>query len=102
MSGERQFKTLAEFYPYYLGQHRNRRCRQLHFIGTAMALCLLLSVALGAAWYWLAVAVVQGYIWAWLGHFVFEKNRPATFRYPLYSFCCDWLMFRDICLRRLP
>lgn len=90
------FSSFREFYPYYLGEHRHPVCRRLHVAGSV---CVLAIVALAiwrghAAWLWLAP--VAGYGFAWVGHFAFEKNRPATFRHPLYSLAGDWMMFIDV------
>ena len=88
-----RFTTFASFYPFYLGEHRNSTCRTLHFCGTSIALTLTLY-ALWSGQYWLiALAVIQGYAWAWVGHFGFEKNKPASFKQPLYSFMGDWVMW---------
>lgn len=98
----REFESFAAFYPYYLSEHRDRTCRRLHFAGSTVALlCLLMIVITGNAW-WLLGAVVSGYAFAWVGHFGFEKNRPATFRHPLYSLMGDWLMYADILRGRIP
>lgn len=92
----RRFSSFAEFYPYYLAEHRHPVSRRLHFIGSCGVLLLVaVAVATGNAWWFLA-ALVCGYGFAWLGHFVFEKNKPATFRHPVYSFIGDWRMFVDI------
>ncbi len=90
------FGSFSEFYPFYLAEHANRTCRQLHFVGSCMALGFLAAaLVLGSAW-WLLAAFVSGYAFAWVGHFVFEHNKPATFKYPLYSFAGDWVMFKDM------
>lgn len=87
------FASFAEFYPFYLGEHQNSICRILHFCGISVALAVTV-LALWSGQYWLiAVAVIQGYAWAWIGHFVFEKNKPASFKQPLYSFIGDWVMW---------
>lgn len=92
----RRFSSFTEFYPYYLAEHRHPVSRRLHFIGSCGVLLLVaVAVATGNAW-WLLAALVCGYGFAWLGHFVFEKNKPATFRHPVYSFIGDWRMFVDI------
>jgi hypothetical protein len=95
-NAHRHFASFAEFYPFYLDEHRNRTSRRLHFVGSwGVLLCLalaLLTRALG----WLPAALLCGYGFAWVGHFFFEKNRPATFRHPLYSLRGDWVMFADI------
>jgi len=97
-----RYASFAEFYPFYLSEHRNRTCRRLHFIGTSLVLgCVVAAMVTGNAW-WLLAAPVCGYGFAWIGHFRFEKNRPATFEYPLYSFAGDWLMYRDMLMGRIP
>jgi hypothetical protein len=91
-----RFSSFRAFYPFYLDEHRNRTCRRLHFVGSSLALvCLALLLATGSAW-WLLAGLLCGYGCAWIGHFFFEKNRPATFKYPLYSFVGDWVMYADI------
>lgn len=81
------------FWPFYVAQHSNRTNRRLHFIGTSLVLASLLASAL-VSLLWLAAAPVVGYGFAWVGHFVFEKNRPATFTYPFWSLRGDFRMFR--------
>ena len=96
------FASFREFYPYYLGEHSNVVCRRLHYLGSTLALVFLaLAVVQANAW-WLLGALLSGYAFAWIGHFFFEKNRPATFSHPFYSFAGDWVMFRDILLNRIP
>lgn len=95
------FSSFREFYPFYLAEHANRTSRRLHFIGSVGVLCLLaLALVQRNAW-WVGAALVCGYGFAWAGHFFFEKNRPATFRHPLYSFVGDWVMFGDILRGRI-
>jgi hypothetical protein len=97
-----RFESFAAFYPFYLGEHRNRVCRQLHFIGSLGVIgCVAMAVATGN-WLWLPAAVTCGYGFAWIGHFFFEKNRPATFHHPIYSLMGDWVMFKDICTGKIP
>ena len=99
---QRRFDSFREFYPYYLAEHSNRTCRRLHFAGSSLALgCVLAGFATADAW-WFAGAPLAGYGFAWIGHYFFEHNRPATFTYPLYSFCGDWVMYRDLLAGRLP
>jgi hypothetical protein len=88
-----QFKSFKEFYPFYLGEHSHKICRLLHFIGTFFVICLFLYAISTKKYTLLLVAPLIGYGFAWTGHFVFEKNRPATFKYPLYSFVADFVMF---------
>ncbi len=97
----KSFQTFAQFYPFYLSEHSNRTCRRLHFAGSTLALaCLALLVATANPW-WLLAGVLVGYAFAWGGHFVFEKNEPASFKRPLYSFMGDWTMYKDIWTGRL-
>jgi hypothetical protein len=94
--------SFAEFYPFYLSEHRNRNCRRLHFVGSTLVLvCLVLLLATGRP-VWLLVGLLCGYGFAWIGHFGFEKNKPASFKRPLYSFFGDWVMYRDIWTGRIP
>lgn len=102
MSSEIRYKTFADFYPFYLDEHRNRVSRRLHFVGTSIAALLLMSVLLTQSWWLLLVALIQGYAFAWVGHFFFEHNRPATFKYPGYSLMGDWRMWWEILTRQRP
>jgi hypothetical protein len=90
------YKNFREFYPYYLREHSNRTCRRLHFIGTTLGLVLFAVAVLTQTWWLIAVAIVQGYAWAWVGHFGFEHNKPATFKYPWMSYLGDWKMWGQI------
>ncbi len=91
-----RYATLREFYPYYLSEHADVRCRRMHYLGSTLALAsLALALASRNPW-WLLGALFSGYACAWIGHFVFEKNRPATFTYPFYSFLGDWVMYWQI------
>jgi hypothetical protein len=86
-------QTFAEFWPFYLREHSRPATRKLHFAGTTLSLVLLIAaVALRNGWLVLA-ALVCGYAFAWVGHFFVEHNRPATFKYPLWSFAADWKMW---------
>ena len=91
-----RFASFREFYPFYLRQHSNRASRRLHFVGSCGALALLATAVVTGDGGWLLGALLCGYGFAWAGHFFFEKNRPATFKHPLYSFAGDWVMFKDI------
>ena len=95
------YSSFREFYPFYLSEHRNRTCRRLHFIGSGCVLAVIAVVLAGASAWWLLLLPVIGYGFAWVGHFVFEKNRPATFRHPLYSLAGDWVMFWQILTGKL-
>lgn len=93
---EQRFNTFAEFYPFYLGEHENSTCRRLHFVGSSLIIALVCFVIYSQQWVMLWLLPVLGYGFAWVGHFFFEHNKPATFTYPLYSFLGDWVMFKDI------
>ncbi|WP_077285266.1 DUF962 domain-containing protein [Cognaticolwellia aestuarii] len=95
-SQEKKYTSFASFYPFYLSQHQNTTCRRLHFIGSSLILIMLLYIVLNGAWVLLWTLPLLGYGFAWVGHFFYEKNKPATFTYPLYSFIGDWVMYKDI------
>jgi hypothetical protein len=96
-----RFASFREFYPFYLSEHANRMSRRLHFIGSCGVLVLIaVAIARGNAW-WLLVALVCGHGFAWIGHFFFEKNRPATFTHPIYSLMGDWMMFWQVLTGRV-
>lgn len=91
-----EFDSFRAFYPYYLSEHRTAACRRLHFAGSWLVVLTIIAMLITAQW-WLAVLLpIWGYGCAWIGHFVFERNRPATFRHPFYSLLGDWVMFADI------
>ncbi|WP_313918612.1 DUF962 domain-containing protein [Tahibacter sp.] len=95
------FGSFREFYPHYLGEHSNIVCRRLHYLGSTLALtCLVFAFVRGSAW-WVLGALFCGYGFAWIGHFFFEHNRPATFTHPFYSFAADWVMLRDMLTGRI-
>ena len=90
----KKYKSFKEFYPFYLSEHKHPICRGLHFIGTICVIMIILCSFINIKI--LLFAPLLGYGFAWIGHFFFEKNRPATFSHPLYSFIGDWVMFKDI------
>ena len=95
------FESFQEFYPYYLQEHTDPTCRRLHFFGTLGLFAVLAGVILtGNPWGLLLLPVV-GYGFAWVGHFFFEHNRPATFKHPWYSLAGDFVMFKDILTGRI-
>jgi len=102
VSDDGQFRTFADFYPFYLGEHTNSVSRRLHFIGTSIAFVLLVTALVTQLWWLLAAALVQGYAFAWVGHFFFEHNKPATFKYPRLSFMGDWRLWWEIVSGKRP
>ena len=90
---DREINSFAEFWPFYVEEHSQPATRALHFAGTAAALACAALLAANQKWRWLPLALIPGYAAAWVGHFLIEKNRPATFRYPLWSFLADQKMF---------
>jgi hypothetical protein len=96
-----QFKSFSDFYPFYLREHSNIMCRKLHFIGTGGVIALLLLFFFTGNLMVLAALPFVGYGFAWVGHFGFEKNRPATFKHPFYSLLGDFKMFWDILTGRV-
>lgn len=87
-----RFNSFSEFYPFYLSQHTDLVCRRLHLVGSLLVLAAVAVVVASGQWAYLWLAPLIGYAFAWVGHFVFEKNRPATFSHPIYSFMGDWVM----------
>jgi hypothetical protein len=97
----KSIRSFAEFYPIYLGEHADRTCRRMHFVGSTLGLgCLVLMLMTGQVGF-LLLGLLCGYAFAWIGHFVFEKNKPASFSRPLYSFIGDWVMYRDVWIGRV-
>ena len=95
------YRKFSEFYPFYLSEHSNRTSRRLHFVGTSLGLLFLLHAISTLDFRWILAALVSGYTFAWVGHFFFEKNRPATFKHPFYSFLGDWVMWKEILTGRI-
>ncbi len=100
ISSER-YGTFREFYPFYLSEHRDRNCRRLHFVGSSLAIVFVITAIATRNPWWLLAGLLCGYGFAWIGHFVFEKNTPASFKQPLFSFVGDWAMYRDIWLGKI-
>ncbi|TDJ02001.1 MAG: DUF962 domain-containing protein [Candidatus Dadabacteria bacterium] len=94
--GEKKFKSFSEFYLYYLSEHGNPVNRRLHFFGSLLTIIVVLFVIITQTWIALILVPILGYGFAWIGHYFVEKNKPATFTYPLYSLMGDWVMFKDI------
>lgn len=101
MSDVQSFRSFSEFYPYYLEEHSDVTCRRLHFVGSLLVLIVGSWSVIAGEYRWLLSLPVIGYGFAWVGHFKFEKNRPATFKYPFYSLMGDWVMFKDMLIGRI-
>lgn len=94
-------KTFKEFWPFYLQEHSNPLNRRLHFVGTFFVHVVLLYALFTQQWVMLWLLPVIGYGFAWVGHFIIEKNRPATFKHPLWSLRGDFKMFYSMCVGKL-
>lgn len=93
---DREFKGMGDFYPYYLSEHGRPITKLFHVIGTLGFVAFLVFALVQRAWWLAAAGVVVAYGFAWFSHFVFERNRPATFRYPLLSLLSDFRMAGEI------
>lgn len=93
MTENKQYETMEEFWPFYLSEHQNPVNRDLHFLGSAAGLFWLSKAISKKKPSYLLLGLLSGYGFAWIGHFFVEKNKPASFKYPLKSFIGDWLMF---------
>lgn len=89
-------QTFDEFYQFYLSQHQNRTCRWLHFLGTLTLILLTLFSLITGSLRLLWLLPIIGYGFAWISHFVFEKNKPATFKAPFKSLLADFKLFIDM------
>lgn len=89
---DERLTSFKEFWPYYLSEHRLPSNRLLHYIGTFLSLLVLVYVLVTQTWWLLVFCLLLGYGFAWFGHFVFEKNKPATFKHPFWSLIADYKM----------
>lgn len=98
----KRYDSFVEFYDFYLDQHKNRTSRRLHFLGSTLALICVLVLIITRNPLWILAALVFGYGPAWIGHFFFERNKPAAFRQPIFSFMGDWKMYWETLTGRIP
>ena len=96
-----KFNSFKEFYPFYLSEHSKKETKILHFIGSLIVLIILFYCLVTKDWNKLFYTPLAGYGFAWTAHFFYEKNKPATFKFPLYSFAGDWVMFKDILIGKI-
>ena len=89
---EQEMKSFEEFWPYYVTEHSKEGTRALHYAGTMTGLAIAATLLARGKWRWLPLAFIPGYAAAWAGHYLIEKNRPATFKHPLWSFLADHKM----------
>lgn len=97
----KQYRSFSEFYPFYLSQHQNPVCRLLHVAGVLGATSSLAVALTHQAWLAAALSPLIGYGCGWTGHFVFERNRPASFKQPIFSLVGDLIMTKDVLLGRI-
>ncbi len=90
------FSSFKDFYPFYLAEHSHQTSRRLHYIGTSLSLVLLVYCLVSGKYSFLWSVPLTGYAFAWIGHSFFEKNKPATFKHPIYSLCGDFVMLKDM------
>ena len=90
---DREYRSFTDFWPFYLREHSRPRTRALHYAGTTLVVAIALFAAFSGRWFWLLAIPLAGYGFAWFAHFAVEKNRPATFTYPLWSLAADFRMW---------
>ena len=87
--------SIKEYYKHYLALHQNKWTRRFHVVGQVTTIVVLLYALFNKAWFLLLAVPFMVYPFAWLGHFLFEKNKPAAFSNPILAKVCDWIMFKD-------
>ena len=101
MISEPKFNSFKEFYPFYLSEHKKSLTKIFHMIGSLCVIALVGFCCYSKIWKFLYYTPVIGYGFAWTSHFFIEKNKPATFKYPIYSFAGDWVMLKDILIGKI-
>ena len=96
-----KFTSFKKFYPYYLSEHKLKINKILHIIGSLSGLIFLIIILYSKNYKYIPLSFLFGYTFAWIGHFIFEKNKPATFKYPIYSFMGDWVMLKDVLIGKI-
>ncbi len=97
----KEYNNFKDFYRFYLEEHSNKTNRILHFTGTSLVVMIIINSILTKDFLNLLYCPLIGYGFAWIGHFRFEKNRPATFKYPIYSFFADFVMWWQLLTKKL-
>ena len=97
----REYRSFAEFWPFYLREHSKPRTRALHYAGTTLVVAIAIFASVSGRWLWLLAIPLAGYGFAWIAHFKVERNRPATWAYPLWSLAADFKMWWLWLTRRL-
>ncbi|GAA4043125.1 DUF962 domain-containing protein [Parerythrobacter jejuensis] len=90
---QKRYRTFADFWPFYLREHSMPETRALHYLGTSIVVAIAVLALLSQSWWLLLALPLAGYFFAWVAHFGVEKNRPATFSYPLWSLAADFKMW---------
>ncbi len=90
---QKQPASFKEFYSFYLTEHSNATSRILHFTGTTAFFVLLIAGIVTKNYLFFIFIPIAGYGFAWIGHFFFEKNKPATFKHPFYSLLSDFVLY---------
>ena len=98
----KKYTSFKEFYPYYLSEHEKKQTKLLHFIGTTLYFYCIAHLLTSFDPMFALYALVCGYGFAWVSHYFVEKNKPATFKYPLYSFVADHVMYFEILRGKHP
>ena len=88
-----RYTSFGDFWPFYLREHSKASTRALHYVGTSLVVLIAIAAVVAGRWGWLIALPVAGYLFAWVAHFGVEKNRPATFTYPLWSLAADFRMW---------